>query len=265
MCDIIWAATKLNVHADEDMDRMGNYEPNMPVSIHEDGADLGRRCHKARWMNEIRTFPAIGNKGSNIVQIPFPHEECANPEAFCCCLHEGGKVLEHTVTYQIKHVAGTIEVAAKSVKNQSWKRKVSGEPMEVMLPLTVVQKVGKAVGTTLVLEVPLKEDITSINLTNDPAMFPNKMYITRLPGIPVATLKDIIEPQYHDDNGIVTWVKGPDGPNTVKKVYRKRGWTFVAPQAVMDILLSTGEILLTRAEAAKYIRRIMDNAQHPGL
>lgn len=252
------------MHADPDKDRAGNYEPNMPIDIFDDHTFTGRRCEKSTWMNEVKVYSVMGNQGSNVVQVSLPLEEMANPSALKSCICDGvASIVEHQVTYEVPHVTGTMIVRASDRVNQTWEAKVDKSPKPNMADLMFVKRVGRAMSATLTLDRPLSNDIAQISITNDPAQYPENNFVTIINGITKADIKDILEPQYEDDLGVVTWVKGPEG--AVKKIYRKRAWHFVAPQSVMDSITSTGKIVLSKAEAYEYIRKISDNSRHSGL
>lgn len=89
------------------------------------------------------------------------------------------------------------------------------------------------------------------------ASWPGHFVIAKIPGVTVATVLALIEPQTEDDGG-----------NALGAVYRRRRWKVDVdsiPSAIRQQLIDNGEVTVTANQIKNYVQRIRDGSVYSGL
>lgn len=108
----------------------------------------------------------------------------------------------------------------------------------------------------------------------DPAQWPGKFVIVRLPGLPAEKARELLAEQMEDDAGVPTIQPGSilhsDGPYPQR--FRRRRWRLdiaALPVAIRNALQSNGEFTANTAARRQSVRdalkRVRDAAQYTGL
>lgn len=96
------------------------------------------------------------------------------------------------------------------------------------------------------------------------AGWPGHFVIVKIPGVTVAQVERVIEPQAEDDSGVPTLEE--DG--ITSRIFRRRRWRVLVddiPAAIRNQLLTNGEITVTPTQVRNYVKRIRDNMTFDGL
>lgn len=99
----------------------------------------------------------------------------------------------------------------------------------------------------------------------DPALWPGKVYLLKVTGIPVAKIQDLISEQVVDDTGMALYETDGVSP----KKYRLREWKFditKLPASKQAEIAANGETTVNPSSVVGAgIKRIRDNAAYKGL
>lgn len=104
---------------------------------------------------------------------------------------------------------------------------------------------------------------------NTAASWPQQghLAILKIPGVPAAKARALLDPQNSDDAGVPVWDEVGEG-TLVPATFRRRGWRLVfdsLPNNVRNTVAQTGEFTTTVSAIRNFLRRIRDNAQFTGL
>ena len=84
-----------------------------------------------------------------------------------------------------------------------------------------------------------------------------RFVVVKIPGVSVATVEALVQPQTEDDSG-----------NPAAVTFRRRRWRVLVdnlPAGIKQTLAQTGEITVTPAQVRNYVRRVRDNIQFGDL